>query len=111
MAEINLDGDHVQAVSGYLQGLQASITQALERVEAQAGSSARFLSDAWEKAPGEKLQGQGITRIMEGGAVFERAGVGFSQVRPSSPSWRAALPAKCGSPGASAASMPKASWA
>lgn len=81
MAEINLDGDHVQAVSGYLQGLQASITQALERVEAQAGSSARFLSDAWEKAPGEKLQGQGITRIMEGGAVFERAGVGFSQVR------------------------------
>lgn len=81
MAEINLDGDHEQAVSGYLQGLQASITQALERVEAQAGGSARFLTDAWEKAPGEKLQGQGITRIMEGGAVFERAGVGFSQVR------------------------------
>ncbi|MBB6579460.1 coproporphyrinogen III oxidase [Comamonas odontotermitis] len=81
MAEMNLDGDHVQAVSGYLQGLQASITQALERVEAQAGSNVRFLADAWEKAPGEKLQGQGITRIMEGGAVFERAGVGFSQVQ------------------------------
>ncbi len=81
MAEMNLDGDHVQAVSGYLQGLQTSITQALERVEAQVGGSARFLTDAWEKAPGEKLQGQGITKIMEGGAVFERAGVGFSQVR------------------------------
>ena len=80
MAEMNLADEHVQVVSTYLQGLQASITQALEDIEAQAGSSVRFLADPWQKAPGEKLQGHGITKIMEGGAVFERAGVGFSQV-------------------------------
>ena len=71
----------VQAVASYLQSLQASITQALEAIEASADSDVRFLADAWNKAPGEKLQGHGITKIMEGGAVFERAGVGFSQVR------------------------------
>jgi coproporphyrinogen III oxidase len=37
--------------------------------------------DAWEKAPGEMLQGNGVTRILEGGSVFERAGCGFSHVR------------------------------
>lgn len=40
-----------------------------------------FLSDAWEKPADEPLQGNGITRILEGGAVFERAGCGFSHVR------------------------------
>jgi coproporphyrinogen III oxidase len=39
-----------------------------------------FISDAWEKPPGEMLQGNGITKIMEQGAVFERAGCGFSHV-------------------------------
>ncbi|MDO5087863.1 MAG: oxygen-dependent coproporphyrinogen oxidase, partial [Comamonadaceae bacterium] len=42
---------------------------------------ARFLHDAWHKTPGEPLQGEGLTMILEGGAVFERAGVGFSHVR------------------------------
>jgi coproporphyrinogen III oxidase len=42
------------------------------------GSS--FLSDSWKKPPGEPLQGEGITRILENGAVFERAGCGFSHV-------------------------------
>jgi coproporphyrinogen III oxidase len=40
-----------------------------------------FLSDAWEKPAWETLQGSGITMILEGGAVFERAGCGFSHVR------------------------------
>jgi coproporphyrinogen III oxidase len=40
-----------------------------------------FVSDTWEKAPGEPLQGTGITRILEGGSLFERAGCGFSHVR------------------------------
>jgi coproporphyrinogen III oxidase len=74
-------GAEALAVSTYLQSLQASITDAVEALEQQAGSPARFLADAWHKAPGEKLQGQGLTKILEGGAVFERAGVGFSQVR------------------------------
>ncbi len=60
----------------YLMGLQDRITHAIADVD---GGS--FLSDAWEKAPGETLQGNGITRILEGGAVFERAGCGFSHVR------------------------------
>jgi coproporphyrinogen III oxidase len=42
---------------------------------------ASILSDAWEKAPGEALQGKGLTKILEGGAVFERAGCGFSHVK------------------------------
>jgi len=69
----------VAQVREYLMGLQARITQALEQVEGESG--ARFLSDTWSKGPGERLQGDGITRIMEGGRVFERAGCGFSHVR------------------------------
>ena len=60
----------------YLLGLQSSITT---RMAALDGGS--FLSDAWEKPAGEKLQGQGITQILENGAVLERAGCGFSHVR------------------------------
>jgi len=56
--------------------LQARITSAVAAID--RGS---FLRDAWEKAPGEPLQGSGLTMILEGGAVFERAGCGFSQVR------------------------------
>ncbi|MDR2328742.1 MAG: coproporphyrinogen III oxidase, partial [Comamonas sp.] len=74
-------GAQALAVAAYLQSLQASITDAVEALEQEAGSNVRFLADAWQKAPGEKLQGQGLTKILEGGAVFERAGVGFSQVR------------------------------
>jgi hypothetical protein len=54
----------VARVREYLTGLQARITEALEQVEGEGG--ARFLSDAWSKGPGERLQGDGITRIMEG---------------------------------------------
>lgn len=69
----------VARVREYLTGLQARITQALEQLEGEGG--ARFLSDDWSKGPDERLQGSGITRIMEGGRVFERAGCGFSHVR------------------------------
>ena len=69
----------VERVRSYLQGLQLRITEALEAVEGEGG--ARFLADAWRKAPGETLQGDGVTRILEGGRVFERAGCGFSHVR------------------------------
>jgi coproporphyrinogen III oxidase len=37
--------------------------------------------DAWRKEPGEMLQGNGLTMILEDGAVFERAGCGFSHVQ------------------------------
>lgn len=65
------------AVRDYLVGLQARITGAIEALDGRA----KFLADPWTKVPGEPLQGDGITKIMEGGAVFERAGVGFSHVR------------------------------
>ena len=65
------------AVRDYLVGLQTRITDSIESLDGQA----KFLADPWTKAPGEPLQGDGITRIMEGGAVFERAGCGFSHVR------------------------------
>ncbi len=67
-------------VRHYLLDLQARITAALEQVEAEAGGSARFLADAWRKPAGERLQGDGLTKILENGAVFERAGCGFSHV-------------------------------
>jgi coproporphyrinogen III oxidase len=62
-------------VRHYLTGLQQRITGALNEIDATP-----FVSDAWQKPAGEKLQGSGITQIMEGGPVFERAGCGFSHV-------------------------------
>ena len=66
----------VGAVRDYLMGLQSRITTAIAALD---GGS--FTRDAWEKPPGEMLQGNGITLILEGGPVFERAGCGFSHVR------------------------------
>ena len=66
----------IERVRQYLQGLQTSISSAIASID-----GGEFLHDAWAKAPGETLQGNGITRILEGGAVFERAGCGFSHVR------------------------------
>lgn len=65
-----------QVVGDYLRGLQQRIVAALE-----AADGGVALRDAWQKAPGEPLQGQGLTCILEGGELFERAGCGFSQVR------------------------------
>ena len=64
------------AVRTFLTGLQERITNAIAEVDGQ-----RFANDEWLKEPGEALQGKGITKILEGGSVFERAGCGFSQVR------------------------------
>lgn len=63
-------------VKSFLLDLQARITDAVSAVDGQP-----FVADPWQKPPGEPLQGQGITQILEGGAVFERAGCGFSSVR------------------------------
>ena len=67
--------DTVQTARAYLLGLQQGITS---RIAALDG--APFLTDAWEKPPGEPLQGSGITQILENGRIFERAGCGFSHV-------------------------------
>lgn len=81
MARLFGTGDTVGRVRGYLEELQARITGALEGLEGPtAQGGARFRSDAWQREPGSPLQGDGITRILEGGRVFERAGCGFSHV-------------------------------
>ena len=64
------------AVEAWLRGLQNQICNALEARD----GTARFRSDTWHKPPGSLLRGNGDTRILEGGAVFERAGVAFSLV-------------------------------
>jgi len=46
----------IAQVRTYLTGLQARITEALGEIDATP-----FVSDAWEKPAGEKLQGNGIT--------------------------------------------------
>ena len=76
MAATKLERTQVEGVRDYLLGLQARITAAVAAVD-----GGRFVVDAWEKAPGELLQGTGVTQILEAGSVFERAGCGFSHVR------------------------------
>ncbi|MFM8756134.1 MAG: oxygen-dependent coproporphyrinogen oxidase [Limnohabitans sp.] len=65
----------LQQVRAYLLDLQTRITGALHSMDPTP-----FVIDPWEKPPGEKLQGNGITQILEGGPLFERAGCGFSHV-------------------------------
>ena len=66
---------NAQTVRAYLLDLQHGITTAISTVDGTP-----FFEDAWSKPSGEALQGNGITRILEGGPVFERAGCGFSHV-------------------------------
>ncbi len=60
----------------FLLGLQQRITAAVSALDGHS-----FVTDQWQKEPGEPLQGNGITQILEQGHVFERAGCGFSHVR------------------------------
>ena len=70
-----------QAVRDYLLGLQQRIIDALQAADGQP-----FLTDAWVRAPGERLQGDGRTQLVEGGNLLERGGCNFSHVKgPSLP--------------------------
>ena len=62
-------------VRDYLLGLQETIINACS-----ASDGGKFAADKWKKSRDEPLQGEGITRILEDGKVFERAGCGFSHV-------------------------------
>ena len=68
--------DQLSGVRDFLLGLQQRITDAVAEVDGHC-----FVADSWQKEPGEILQGSGITKILEEGRVFERAGCGFSHVR------------------------------
>ena len=78
---MSTDDRKVDEVGVFLRSLQSGITSAVAALD-----GTKFLTDAWQKAPGEPLQGRGITQILEDGPIFERAGCGFSHVRgPSLP--------------------------
>jgi coproporphyrinogen III oxidase len=62
----------IDQVRAFLRDLQDRICSELEA----ADESARFVEDAWQRPEG----GGGRSRIMKQGAVFEQAGVGFSEV-------------------------------
>jgi len=66
----------IEAVRDYLLGLQARIVGAFE---AEGGDA--FIVDRWTRPPGGRLEGDGISRLVEGGSLLERGGCGFSHVR------------------------------
>jgi coproporphyrinogen III oxidase len=71
-----MQGVDTSVVRDFLLDLQERITGAIAAIDGSA-----FVADRWQKEPGEPLQGNGVTKILENGTVFERAGCGFSHVR------------------------------
>jgi coproporphyrinogen III oxidase len=67
-----MNNDDIARVKDYLLQLQNTICSALEGEE----SEVRFKEDCWQRAEG----GNGKTRVLEAGEVFEQAGVNFSHV-------------------------------
>ncbi len=67
---------NTQDVRHYFIGLQDRIIGAL-----QAEDGHEFLRDGWTRGPEERLQGDGLSRLVEEGGVFERGGCNFSHVR------------------------------
>ena len=82
----------LNAVRAYLLALQDSICAALERED----GTGRFHEDNWSRTEG----GGGRSRVMAEGAVFEKAGVGFSHVSGATlpPSATATRPELAGKP-------------
>lgn len=83
------------AARAYFLGLQERIVDALAALDGQP-----FLRDAWVRPEGERLQGDGVSRLIEEGDLFERGGCNFSHVRgPAMPaSATAHRPALAGAP-------------
>ncbi len=67
---------NIPAVRDYLLGLQDRIVAAFE---AEGGTP--FVADRWTRAPGGALAGDGLSRLVEGGALIERGGCNFSHVQ------------------------------
>ena len=68
-----------EPVREYLLELQSRILAALERVDGHA-----FRRDAWTRPAGGRLEGDGLSSVLEEGGLFERAGCNFSAVRGAS---------------------------
>jgi len=83
----------VAAVRAWLLDLQSRIVAAVE-----AADGGVFASDGWTRPAGSALEGDGLTRLIEGGALVERGGCNFSHVRGRTlpPSATAARPELAG---------------
>ncbi len=62
----------IERVNSYLQRLQTTITNELQQIDAKA----EFETDTWQRDAG----GGGRSMVLRDGAVFEQAGVNFSEV-------------------------------
>ena len=62
----------IERVNDYLQRLQASITGELQQIDGKA----EFATDIWQRDAG----GGGRSMVLRDGAVFEQAGVNYSEV-------------------------------
>lgn len=67
----------IPAVRSYLLGLQDRI---IETMQAEDPTRA-FVTDRWTRPEGGKLEGDGASRLVEGGELLERGGCNFSHVR------------------------------
>jgi len=68
---------HADSVYRFLVGLQQELCRGFE----QHDDGGRFMLDPWERSGDEAaLAGRGTTAVLEGGTVFERAGVALSDV-------------------------------
>jgi len=65
----------LELIENYLLNLQATICQKLEKIDGKK----HFIKDVWARPDG----GGGISRVLEKGSVFEKAGVNFSHVSGS----------------------------
>ncbi len=72
MSADKINTSRIEQVRDYLLGLQDTICGAFEGLDGNAG----FHEDNWSRDEG----GGGRSRVMEGGAVFEKAGINFSHV-------------------------------
>ena len=72
MSDTQIGPTQIELVRNYLVTLQDTICNALQKLDSSSG----FREDSWSRDEG----GGGRSRVMEGGSVFEKAGINFSHV-------------------------------
>ena len=72
MSNMQIGSTRIELVHDYLMTLQDTICNAFEQLD----GSGEFREDSWSRDEG----GGGRSRVMEGGTVFEKAGINFSHV-------------------------------
>jgi len=85
----------ISSVRTYLLGLQSRIIDTLQAEDGKA-----FVSDGWTREPGSRLEGDGLSRLVEEGNLLERGGCNFSHVKGKAmpPSATAHRPELAGAP-------------